>query len=167
MYLRKTKLLISFYLILSFTSTSCLCLAHASSLKPWSGEVVGVSDGDTIKVLKNGRAVKIRLAEIDCPESGQDFGKVAKRETSKIYGSVVNVRPVAKDRYRRVVAHIYLEDGTNWNEHLVAVGLAWQYKYYSKSQRLNELERNAKASKIGLWRAKSPVPPWKWRRNKR
>jgi endonuclease YncB( thermonuclease family) len=37
----------------------------------WEGKVVNVSDGDTIKVLKNGKQVKVRLASIDCSEKGQ------------------------------------------------------------------------------------------------
>lgn len=41
----------------------------------WEGKVVGITDGDTIKVLKDGKQVKIRLASIDCPESGQPWGK--------------------------------------------------------------------------------------------
>jgi endonuclease YncB( thermonuclease family) len=33
----------------------------------YTGKCVGISDGDTIHVLKNGQAVKIRLEGIDCP----------------------------------------------------------------------------------------------------
>jgi endonuclease YncB( thermonuclease family) len=37
----------------------------------WSGKVVGVTDGDTIKVPKDGKQVRIRLFGIDCPERRQ------------------------------------------------------------------------------------------------
>jgi endonuclease YncB( thermonuclease family) len=39
----------------------------------WSGKVVGISDGDTITVLRTGRSqVKVRLHGIDAPESEPD-----------------------------------------------------------------------------------------------
>jgi endonuclease YncB( thermonuclease family) len=47
-----------------------------------AGTVVGVIDGDTIDVLVEGRAVRVRLAEIDAPERRQAFGSKAKRELS-------------------------------------------------------------------------------------
>jgi micrococcal nuclease len=43
--------------------------------------VVGISDGDTISVMHNGRAEKIRLNGIDCPEKRQAFGQLAKQFT--------------------------------------------------------------------------------------
>jgi endonuclease YncB( thermonuclease family) len=45
----------------------------------FAGKVVGVTDGDTISVMRAGRAVKVRLHGIDCPEGGQDFGRRAKQ----------------------------------------------------------------------------------------
>ncbi len=47
----------------------------------FSGRVVGVSDGDTITVLHNGKGERIRLHGIDCPEKRQAFGKRAKQFT--------------------------------------------------------------------------------------
>ena len=53
----------------------------------WQGKVVGVSDGDTITVLHDGKGEKIRVYGIDCPEKGQDFGQKAKQFTSdKVFG---------------------------------------------------------------------------------
>ncbi|HQH28791.1 MAG TPA: thermonuclease family protein, partial [Oligoflexia bacterium] len=53
----------------------------------FSGEVVGVVDGDTIFVMLEGRTNKVRLWGIDCPETGQAFGKRAKQFTSsKVFG---------------------------------------------------------------------------------
>jgi micrococcal nuclease len=47
-----------------------------------SGQVVAVLDGDTIEVLHNGHAERIRLNGIDCPEKGQTYGTKAKQATS-------------------------------------------------------------------------------------
>ena len=44
----------------------------------FSGKVVGIADGDTITVLRDKTPVKIRLADIDAPESAQPFGNRAK-----------------------------------------------------------------------------------------
>ena len=48
----------------------------------FAGRVVGVTDGDTISVMRDGRSVRVRLEGIDCPERGQDFGQRAKQFTS-------------------------------------------------------------------------------------
>ncbi len=49
----------------------------------FTGRVVGVSDGDTITVLHNGKGERIRLHGIDCPEKRQAFGKRAKQYAGK------------------------------------------------------------------------------------
>ena len=48
----------------------------------WEGKIVGISDGDIIKVLKNDQQVRVRLAAIDCPDKGQPFGNKAKQFTA-------------------------------------------------------------------------------------
>lgn len=59
----------------------------------FSGRVVGVTDGDTITTLHNGKAEKIRLNEIDCPEKAQPFGTKAKQFTSAmVFGKEVKVQ---------------------------------------------------------------------------
>ncbi|MBN1689014.1 MAG: thermonuclease family protein, partial [Candidatus Omnitrophica bacterium] len=60
----------------------CASISEAKTLKPWTGKVVGISDGDTISVMRDRQEVKIRLAEIDCPEGHQPFGGKAKQFTS-------------------------------------------------------------------------------------
>ena len=50
----------------------------------WTGKVVGVSGGDTIKVLHNGKQVKLRLYGIDTPEKKQAYGQTAKKITSSL-----------------------------------------------------------------------------------
>ena len=42
--------------------------ATSSFAADFSGRVVGVTDGDTISVMRDGRAVRVRLEGIDCPE---------------------------------------------------------------------------------------------------
>ena len=136
----------------------------------WSGKVVGVSDGDTITVLNENTktTTRIRVYGIDCPESGQPFGRKAKEFTSKmVFGKVVEIHPVEEDRYGRLVAHVYI-GGVSLAEELVRAGLAWVYTRYCKSvvtcNRLHQLQQEARDEKKGLWSDKNPQPPWKHRR---
>jgi len=155
------KLLFLIFLSLILISPS---ISLSKNLSPWTGKVVGISDGDTITVMKEGRGVKVRLSEIDCPESGQSFGAKAKRLTSDLcFGKEVTVKPTDIDRYSRVVAHVILQDGTNLNEEIIKAGLAWQYKQYSTSSKLAKLEAAARVDKIGIWSDPNPIPPWEWR----
>lgn len=133
--------------------------------KSWSGKCVGVSDGDTIKVLHGGKPVKIRLYGIDCPERYQDFGQRAKQFTSEmVFGKVVKVQQVATDRYGRTVAWVFV-DGNSLNKELVRVGLAWWYRSHApKDKDLKRFEEKARKAKVGLWSQPHPVPPWKFRK---
>src|SRR5262245_32825222 len=86
----------------------------------FSGTVVGISDGDTITVLRERTPVKVRLRGIDCPETGQDFGSRAKMITSELaFGKVVHVYPRQRDRSGRTVADVILPDGRNLSRELV------------------------------------------------
>lgn len=85
----------------------CLCfLLGLSSVglaaTDFSGPVVGILDGDTIEVLHNNRAGRIRLNGIDCPEKGQAFGQRAKQATSElVFSKDVTLLTFGKDRYGR------------------------------------------------------------------
>src|SRR5207245_4123938 len=105
---------------------SLILLSPTVAFADFSGRVVGISDGDTIKVLHNGRAEKIRLHGIDCPEKGQPFGTKAKQFTSEMaFGKTVTLHVTDMDRYGRTVADVILPDGRVLNRELVAAGLAW------------------------------------------
>ena len=134
------------------------------ALADFKGPVVGVIDGDTIEVLKDGRSVRIRLNGIDCPERSQSFGTKAKQYVSAlVFNREVTVRVKELDRYGRSVADVYTSDGTWVNRKLIEEGLAWHYKRYSSDQTLAEAERKAKASRKGLWIESNPIPPWEFR----
>jgi endonuclease YncB( thermonuclease family) len=102
----------------------------------FTGKVVGVVDGDTISVMRQGRAVKVRLHGIDCPEKKQPFGTRAKRFTSEMaFGMEVEVQVQTTDRYGRIVGEVILPDGLSLNKQLVYVGLAWWYRTYAPNDR--------------------------------
>jgi micrococcal nuclease len=86
------------------------------------GKVVGVTDGDTITVLVERRAIKVRLAEIDTPEKGQPYGSHAKQALSGlVFGKVATVREQTRDRYGRTVGRVYV-GGRDVNAELVRAG---------------------------------------------
>src|SRR5256886_10073124 len=75
----------------------------------FTGKVVGVSDGDTISVMHNGKAERIRLSGIDCPEKGQAFGQRAKQFTSAlVFGKDVTVQVLGHDKYGRTIGEVTL-----------------------------------------------------------
>jgi len=137
----------------------------------WSGKVVGIADGDTITVLREGKQqVKVRLYGIDCPERGQTFSRKAKQFTSEmIFGKVVEVEPVDIDRYNRLVALVTVSQRLV-NEELVNAGFAWVYTRYCDRpicERWKVLENEAREAKRGLWADPNPIPPWEFRRQER
>ncbi len=131
----------------------------------FTGRVVGVSDGDTITVLHNGKGERIRLHGIDCPEKRQAFGKRAKQLTSNlVFGKTVTVQVLDRDRYGRTIGDVILPDGRVLNQELVKAGFAWWYRRYAPDdETLAQLEREAREATRGLWADSHAVPPWEWR----
>ncbi len=146
-----------------------LLITLPTSSLAWKGRVVGVSDGDTITVLHNGRGERIRLFGVDCPEKRQAFGKRAKHFTSGlVYGETVEITPMARDRYGRTVALVRV-NGTLLNQRLVENGLAWVYGRYcheSFCSRWTKLQQEARAMRKGLWSDPYALPPWEYRHSR-
>jgi endonuclease YncB( thermonuclease family) len=132
-------------------------------------KVVGISDGDTLTVLKADETqAEIRLHGIDAPEVGQDFATRSKQATSELaFGRTVTVRPMSIDRYGRTVAEVVLPDGRSLNRELVRAGIAWWFRSYAPNDReLERLEAEAREARRGLWSQPNPIPPWEWRAGK-
>lgn len=131
-----------------------------------TGKVVGVADGDTITVLQEETQYKIRFHGIDCPESGQDYGRAAKAFTADhCFGDEVTVVVTDTDRYGRKVGLVLLRDGRVLNHELVAAGLAhWYADYAPADEALKRLQEEAKAAKRGLWSRPDVVLPSDFRR---
>ncbi|MCI5158954.1 MAG: hypothetical protein D3906_11085 [Candidatus Electrothrix sp. AUS1_2] len=146
----------------------CLHLLLPNSAHGWKGEVVKVLDGDTLQVTQGKEVIKIRLYGVDCPESRQKYGHEATEFARKlVLGKKVRVEAVDTDRYGRTVGLV--NAGRKMlNRELVRAGYAWVYPAYCRKQplcrELSKLEERAKKKKVGLWRAKRPIPPWEWRK---
>jgi endonuclease YncB( thermonuclease family) len=147
-----------------------LLLSTPVAAETLTGRVVGVTDGDTIKLLVGGRnEYKVRLGEIDAPESGQPFGQKSKRMLSDlVFRRTVTVRVTDVDRYGRSVGVIQAGN-TNINAEMVKRGGAWAYRRYLSDQRYLLWERQAQQSRRGLWglQADQIMAPWDWRAARR
>jgi len=131
-----------------------------------SGKVVKVKDGDTIDILIGKTIYVLRLEGIDAPENDQDFSSKSKQFVSDFcFGKTVRAEYKEKDRYRRYLAKVYINDKC-LNEELLRTGMAWHYKYFNKEARLANLEDYARKNRIGLWSHPNPIPPWEFRKRK-
>lgn len=137
----------------------CHLSGAAAVAQQWH-RVKWVNDGDTI-VLTNGKSVRyigINSTEIDYEnKTAEAFGYAAK----KINASMVAQGKIRlefdveqSDRYGRLLAYIFLEDGTFVNSHLLEEGVAY---YYFKKPNLKyhrvllRSQREAMRSKKGIW----------------
>lgn len=129
------------------------------------GKVVKVADGDTITVLDdNNKKHKIRLDKIDATELKQPFGIKSKNYLeSLIYQKKVKVVYTKKDRYKRILGIVFLEN-KEINLEMVKNGYAWHYRFYDKTPSYIQAEKQAKEKKIGLWSEANPINPYIFRK---
>ncbi len=145
--------------------------AYAQSTETY-GEVVGIQDGDTIKVFDGKKTEKVQLAGIDCPEKEQAYGKEAEAFTAKrIFRKEVLVVNKERDSYGRLLGEVYYKDGDKkvcLNNELISNGLAWWYKhFYPTRTDLEALQNEAKEKQVGLWKDSNPIPPFEFRSKKK
>ena len=135
----------------------------------FTGKVVGISTGDTLRVLRDGRVVQVRLYGVACPERRQAFGTQARQFTREVaFRQTVPVVVDATDRDGRLIAVVQLPDGRDLSQALVQAGYAWHDPQYAPYDRkLAQLEAEARAAQRGLWADVTPIPPWEWRQDQR
>ncbi|MCX7059274.1 MAG: thermonuclease family protein [Gammaproteobacteria bacterium] len=144
-----------------------ILLLVAGAVFACSGRVVGVTDGDTIKVLCDRTEVKVRLAEIDAPERGQPFGAQSKAALSDlVFGRQIRLDVTDTDRYGRSIARVWV-GRTDANREMVRLGYAWAYRKYLTDATLLDDEAAAQRARSGLWADANPSPPWEFRAQKR
>ena len=147
-----------------------LAMAQVAMAAEITGRVVGIADGDTLTVLDEARRqIRVRLAEIDTPESGQPYGSRAKQALSDLaFGKSVRVVMQDTDRYGRTVGRVYA-GSIDVNAEMVRQGAAWVYRKYNRDPSLLRLEQEAREGRRGLWALPEAerTPPWEWRATKR
>lgn len=128
-------------------------------------KVVGISDGDTFTCLTNDKQqIKVRMNQIDAPESKQDFGQASKQALSgMIFGKVVGLKTNGTDKYGRTIAEAFYDD-KNINKAMVEQGMAWAYREYMTDNEYASLETTARSNTTGLWSQPNPTYPSDFRR---
>jgi micrococcal nuclease len=154
-----------------FALSPLLLPAIANGQEPVVAEiqakVIGVHDGDTIKVLVDKVQTTVRLEAIDAPEIGQGFGTKSKTALATlVMGKTVLVKKTGVDKYGRTLAFVEV-NGTQINAEMIKVGFAWHFKKYSDDKKLAELELDAKEREVGLWADSDALPPWEYRERKK
>lgn len=162
-YLFRSVLTLLFLIIFTFCTSS---LAANSSL----ATVTKVLDGDSMWLRTVYGKQEVRLYGVDCPERGQPYSNVARKRVKKwVRGKTVSYEPLYKGKYGRTIGRVEV-DGEELSEKLIRSGYAWVHPAYchkSICRRWRKLERRAREKRLGLWRDKSPVPPWIYKRYKR
>lgn len=131
----------------------------------FDAKVIVVMDGDTVMVLRGGKKIKVRLANIDAPESAQEFGKESRQALANmVLKKQVHVSSKAVDSYGRLIAELSV-DGKNVNEAQVSNGMAWDNSRSHRNPRYQSLGKQAQQSRRGLWsKSSQPVSPEQWRK---
>ena len=145
-------------------------LAGTASAATLTGVVIVVIDGDTVlfKPDHYGAAsrsfLKVRLADIDAPETDQPHGDAATRALKALaLERRATLEIVATDSYGRKVGRLQV-DTLPINTELVRRGLAWSSTRYRRNPALMDAQREARRARLGLWQDTEPTPPWIWRR---
>lgn len=143
-----------------------------------SFKVVNVVDGDTLDIdIPDGKYdhTRIRLLGIDTPETkspkygsmyfGPQASQFAEKLTINKHATVIiDTTSPSRDRYRRLLGYLKLEDGEILNEELLRYGFAYadlRFKH-SEFDKYVKLQDAAINSGIGLWKEakKSDLPKW-------
>jgi endonuclease YncB( thermonuclease family) len=124
-------------------------------------QITRVVDGDTLIV---GGSERVRLSEVDAPETNQAFGT----EARLCLDSILAVAPPSicrqgQDQYGRTLANLQVS-GVDVGAALVTLGCAWAYTaYLPQNSALPSMQQAAASQSNGLWALSAPQAPWRFR----
>jgi endonuclease YncB( thermonuclease family) len=134
--------------------------------------VLSIGDGDTIRVRQAGKALTVRLACIDAPETAQGpYGQQSRNYLQQRLpvGREVSLEVKTTDRYGRSVAEVISE--ININLAMVEDGQAFAYRQYLSGCNAKEYldaEYRASRRRYGVWQVEGGITrPWDFRRGRR
>jgi len=176
-HLRVTLIILNVFIVLN---TSAVVYANEFKRNFDNCSVEKVIDGDTITATCDDSRLKIRFYGIDAPETvkvnrrsnqvtkpGQPYGSEAESALkAKIWGQKIRIAVMAVDRYKRLVSFVFVGN-RNINREMVVDGWAWAYRQYLNGSYRSEfilLEEQARKRRIGLWKERTPSPPWDFRK---
>jgi len=124
-----------------------------------------VVDGDTVAINISDDVMLIRIIGIDSPEidsiytKQECFGKEASAKLKELLNNK-SVRVEYDDsqgmldKYSRLLAHLFLENGTNVGGYMIDHGYAREYTFnkpYVYQKKFKDAEYVAQEQKLGLW----------------
>jgi len=134
--------------------------------------VLSIGDGDTIRVRQAGKALTVRLACIDAPETAQTpYGLKSRQYLQQRLpiGREVSLDIKTTDRFGRTVAEVIGE--VNLNLALVEDGQAFAYRQYLSgcdAKEYLDAEYRASRRRYGVWQVEGGITrPWDFRRARR
>ena len=142
----------------------CACAwAGPASAEVRSGWVSWVMDGDTLLVVLDGESepVKVRIKDIDAPESCQPGGEAAREAMIALaMRQRVEVDRVAEDVYGRQVARV-MRGELDLGAEMVRSGMAWAYRFKTGKGPYARWQRQAQQERRGLFAARETAmsPP--------
>lgn len=146
------------FLLLAFLAITLTGFCQSNCL------VTRVIDGDTYRVLYDGKIQTVRLLNADAPEIGQYFGASARDSvTALMQNRMVEVTLYETDLFSRRLVSIRV-NGMALDSLLIAKGWAFYYYKYSRNKELAVYESTAKNNRSGIWDCVNNVPPWIWRK---
>ena len=126
----------------SAVTVSAPAVASATSARPkgsYAVKVVSVTDGDTIRVRVKGRSTPVRLIGLNAPETNprQCYGTQATSRMKQLTkGGTVYIKADGsqgnKDKYGRLLRHVYTPGGTSLALKMIEGGYAREYTYNRK-----------------------------------
>jgi endonuclease YncB( thermonuclease family) len=162
-------------------ASKALLVVTALTALAWPAEVVAqgvkatvlsIGDGDTIRVRQAGKALTVRLACIDAPETAQGtYGQQARSYLQQRLpvGREVRLEVKTTDRYGRSVAEVISE--ININLALVEDGQAFAYRQYLSgcdAKEYLDAEYRASRRRYGVWQVEGGITrPWDFRHARR
>lgn len=130
--------------------------------------VAGIVDGDTIKVHLRGTTERVRVIGIDTPELGSRecyAQQAASRMQSLIQSKKVRLAadPTQddRDRYGRLLRHVYLADGRSVAQVLIGGGFGREYTYdraYAGRVGYLNAQSAARSARLGIWGSACVAP---------
>lgn len=143
--------------------------ANAQFAFDLEGQVAYIDDGDTM-ILHPGNQ-RIRLAEIDAPETdhgaakaGQPYGATSRAALAAIMpvGSDVKAKCYERDAHGRAVCRVFYQN-IDISLEMARLGHAHAYKEFVRDPRILGAADYAKARQLGLWSYGNAVYPQTWR----
>jgi micrococcal nuclease len=165
------------YCLIPVLILSLVCPSAVYALRH-NAKVLYVIDGDTLKIMYDGKKQSIRLIGIDTPESRKN-SKAFKdsRRSSRDINAIISQGKIAKkyvkglvkkgdkikiefdvekrDRYHRLLGYVYLPDGRMLNDIIIRNGYASpltippNVKYRG---RFSKSYKFARSHRLGLWK---------------